>query len=189
MVTSKVQDVLWDASGCADIQIYVRTKTVWVPEMMDWVWWQAIGSAFDSLSLRNKIRTLNFQHNWLPTMTHLHSLYPLESPLCPICAEANEDWCHLFYCKHDTAGSVQIHLIAKLCRGLMKMETNYLICQVIVYKVKQCLGITATPPRIPRDKLGDHLTDAVSTHQELGWDSFMKGRVSKDWGIAQAVHF
>eukprot|EP00957_Ditylum_brightwellii_P067597 5131225-Ditylum_brightwellii.AAC.4 len=131
IVTSKMQDVLQDASGCVDIQNYAQIKTRWVPEMMDWVWWQAIGSAFDSLSLRNKIRALKCQHNWLPTMAHLHSLYPSESPFCPICAEANEDWRHLI--------------------------------NLIIYKVEQWLGIPETPPRIPRDKLGDYLTDSVST--------------------------
>eukprot|EP00957_Ditylum_brightwellii_P026889 2032940-Ditylum_brightwellii.AAC.2 len=48
IVTSKVQDVLRDTSGCTGIQNYVQKKTGWVPEMMDWIRWQAIGSAFDS---------------------------------------------------------------------------------------------------------------------------------------------
>eukprot|EP00957_Ditylum_brightwellii_P150030 11425775-Ditylum_brightwellii.AAC.1 len=69
------------------------------------------------------------------------------------------------------------------------MKTNPIIRQVIVYKVQQWLGIFATPPEIPRDALGDHLTNAVSSQQELGWDNFIKGRISTDWGDTQAAHF
>eukprot|EP00957_Ditylum_brightwellii_P143051 10900053-Ditylum_brightwellii.AAC.1 len=64
------------------------------------------------------------------------------------------------------------------------MKTTYLICRGIVYKVKQCLGITAALLRIPRDKLGDKFSNAVSTQHKLGWGNFMKGRNSKDWGGA-----
>eukprot|EP00957_Ditylum_brightwellii_P183061 13944160-Ditylum_brightwellii.AAC.1 len=69
------------------------------------------------------------------------------------------------------------------------MKTNCLICQVIVYKVQQWIGIITSLPRIPRDKLGNHLTDAVSSQQELGWDNFMKGCISSNWSKAQAVNF
>eukprot|EP00957_Ditylum_brightwellii_P074692 5677253-Ditylum_brightwellii.AAC.1 len=67
VITSKMQDVLRDASCCADIHAYVQQKTRWTLLIMDWVRWEAIGSAFDSLSLSNKICSLKFQHNWLPT--------------------------------------------------------------------------------------------------------------------------
>eukprot|EP00957_Ditylum_brightwellii_P089466 6812981-Ditylum_brightwellii.AAC.1 len=69
------------------------------------------------------------------------------------------------------------------------MKINPIIQQVIVYTVQQWLGIVVTPPEIPRDALGDHLTDAVSSLQELRWDNFMKGRISTDGGDAQAAHF
>eukprot|EP00957_Ditylum_brightwellii_P107673 8214189-Ditylum_brightwellii.AAC.1 len=69
------------------------------------------------------------------------------------------------------------------------MKTNPIIQQVIVYKVQQWLGIVATPPEIPRDALEDHLTDAVSSQQELGWDNFTKEHISTDWGDAQTAHF
>eukprot|EP00957_Ditylum_brightwellii_P136398 10403096-Ditylum_brightwellii.AAC.1 len=36
VVTSKMQDVLRDASCCADIHTYVQQKTGWTLSMMDW---------------------------------------------------------------------------------------------------------------------------------------------------------
>eukprot|EP00957_Ditylum_brightwellii_P044231 3356146-Ditylum_brightwellii.AAC.1 len=53
VVTSKMQDVLRDASCCVDIQAYVQRKTGWTLLVMDWVRWEAIRSAFDTLSLSN----------------------------------------------------------------------------------------------------------------------------------------
>eukprot|EP00957_Ditylum_brightwellii_P166667 12687851-Ditylum_brightwellii.AAC.1 len=60
---------------------------------------------------------------------------------------------------------------------------------VLVYKVQQWLGIITTPPRIPGDELGKHLSDSVSSQQELGWEHFMKGCIASDWGKAHAVNF
>eukprot|EP00957_Ditylum_brightwellii_P058374 4426680-Ditylum_brightwellii.AAC.1 len=60
VVTSKMQDVLRDASCCTDIQAYIQRKTGWTLSMMDWVRWEAIASAFDTLSLSNNIRSLKF---------------------------------------------------------------------------------------------------------------------------------
>eukprot|EP00957_Ditylum_brightwellii_P191324 14567537-Ditylum_brightwellii.AAC.2 len=114
VVTSKMQDVLRDASNCTDIKYYIGTKAGWIIDIMNQVQWAAIGSMVDSISLFNKVRALKFQHNWLSRKKHLHTFYPLDSSLCPICTAANEDWLHLFQCKHETTCSAQIHMIAKL---------------------------------------------------------------------------
>eukprot|EP00957_Ditylum_brightwellii_P057969 4395487-Ditylum_brightwellii.AAC.1 len=80
VVTSKMQDILCNTSNCANINNYVRTKTSWSIELMAHIQCDAIGKAFDKLSLYNRIRVLKFQHNWLPTAVHLHDIYSSESP-------------------------------------------------------------------------------------------------------------
>eukprot|EP00957_Ditylum_brightwellii_P037335 2825805-Ditylum_brightwellii.AAC.1 len=67
VVTSNIQDILWDASNCTDIQTYIWKKTGWTAELMQNVQWPVLGNVFDSLSLYNKVWVLKFQHKWLPT--------------------------------------------------------------------------------------------------------------------------
>eukprot|EP00957_Ditylum_brightwellii_P117396 8953942-Ditylum_brightwellii.AAC.1 len=86
-----MQDILYNASSCADINNYVRTKTGWLMELMTHVQWDAIDKAFDKITPYNKIRILKFQHNWLPTTAHLHDIYPLDSPKCLLQINRNFD--------------------------------------------------------------------------------------------------
>eukprot|EP00957_Ditylum_brightwellii_P058165 4410950-Ditylum_brightwellii.AAC.1 len=86
-----------------------------------------MGHAFDALTLYNKIRVLKFQHNWTPTAARLGKLYPGDSCICPVCAQKEETWEHLYQCEHDTAGSSRLHMIGKLKSSLRKIKTNGLI--------------------------------------------------------------
>eukprot|EP00957_Ditylum_brightwellii_P208023 15355529-Ditylum_brightwellii.AAC.1 len=76
VVTSKMKEVLRDSASCVGIYYYIKIKTGWAHEQMDWVQWPAQSNAFDGLSLYNKIQVLKFQHNWLPTAKWLQRLYP-----------------------------------------------------------------------------------------------------------------
>eukprot|EP00957_Ditylum_brightwellii_P159858 12168639-Ditylum_brightwellii.AAC.1 len=68
------------------------------------------------------------------------------------------------------ACTARLHMEGKLRTGLKKMKTH-------------------APPCIPREELGDLLSAAVADQHELGWDNLVKGRISKDWGLAQEAHF
>ena len=48
---------------------------------------------------------------------------------------------------------------------------------------------TLQPPRqCHNDKLTNTLAEAVKEQNKIGWNNFMKGRISKKWGKAQQVH-
>eukprot|EP00957_Ditylum_brightwellii_P165277 12584156-Ditylum_brightwellii.AAC.1 len=44
-----------------------------------------------------------------------------------------------------------------------------------------------TVPRIPNDEVGKVIFDAVEDQQIIGWDNFMKGRISIRWKMAQEM--
>eukprot|EP00957_Ditylum_brightwellii_P192884 14686263-Ditylum_brightwellii.AAC.1 len=99
--------------------------------MMTMVQWDALGHAFDALTLYKKIRVLKFQHNWIPIAARLGKLYPGESCICPNCEQKVEMWEHMYQCEHDTDCSSQLHMIRKLKSGLRKIKTNGLILKVL----------------------------------------------------------
>eukprot|EP00957_Ditylum_brightwellii_P120059 9161445-Ditylum_brightwellii.AAC.1 len=79
-------------------------------------------------------------------------------------------------------------MFAKFRTGLLTLKTNHMICQVLIYKFQQWCGTVATPPSILCNELGDILTDTVQDQNKLGWNDFVKERISKLWDAAQAVH-
>eukprot|EP00957_Ditylum_brightwellii_P201114 15324117-Ditylum_brightwellii.AAC.1 len=94
VVTNKTKEVFRSAASCTDLPFYICKKTGWTIKMMAMVQWDALGHAFDTLTLYNKIQVLKFQHNRIPTATRLEKLYLGESCICPVCAQKVETWEH-----------------------------------------------------------------------------------------------
>eukprot|EP00957_Ditylum_brightwellii_P037026 2803365-Ditylum_brightwellii.AAC.1 len=44
------------------------------------------------------------------------------------------------------------------------------------------------PPRIPSNPTGSKLCNTVESQHELGWNNFMKGKISKQWCEAQSLY-
>eukprot|EP00957_Ditylum_brightwellii_P208376 15357090-Ditylum_brightwellii.AAC.1 len=66
------------------------------------------------------------------------------------------------------------------------MKTTSIIKQNLYYKVCQWCKLNCdTIPEIPSDATGDLLCTMVEYQAEIGWDNFVKGRVSKHWSFAQ----
>eukprot|EP00957_Ditylum_brightwellii_P128268 9782886-Ditylum_brightwellii.AAC.1 len=110
VVTNKLQETLRNAANCSDTQDYICKKTRWLIDEFGKIQWQALGSVFESLTLPNKIRSLKFQHNWLPTGIRKKKWDLTALAICPICADKEEDWEHLFKCKHDSACTSRDHI-------------------------------------------------------------------------------
>eukprot|EP00957_Ditylum_brightwellii_P206575 15349062-Ditylum_brightwellii.AAC.2 len=57
------------------------------------------------------------------------------------------------------------------------------------YKIAQWCGMTTEPvPRIRDNNIGEILYGAVDDQQTIGWNNFMKGRLSINWKMAQAMY-
>eukprot|EP00957_Ditylum_brightwellii_P048445 3676032-Ditylum_brightwellii.AAC.2 len=57
------------------------------------------------------------------------------------------------------------------------------------YKIAQwCVMTTGTIPRTADEKIGVILCSTVDDQQAIGWNNFMKGRLSIKWKVAQAMY-
>eukprot|EP00957_Ditylum_brightwellii_P095034 7237423-Ditylum_brightwellii.AAC.1 len=55
VVMNKMKESFRSAASCTDLPFYIHKKTGWTIEMMAMVQWDALGHAFDALTLYNKI--------------------------------------------------------------------------------------------------------------------------------------
>eukprot|EP00957_Ditylum_brightwellii_P025787 1950608-Ditylum_brightwellii.AAC.1 len=61
--------------------------------------------------------------------------------------------------------------------------------QVLIYKVSQYLGMLGENiARIPNDQISSALSTALEVQAELGWDNFLKVRLSKQWKHVQQLY-
>ena len=79
--------------------------------------------------------------------------------------------------------------VTKLKGDLRKLKTAPIITTVLIYKINQWFGNTGNkPPQIPDDKVGLQLGSALEEQAGIGWENFMKGRVSTKWGETQVLN-
>ena len=102
---------------------------------------------------------------------------------CPICGKVEESCIHLLKCEHIEAETTRAAAVTKLKGDLRKLKTAPIITTVLIYKINQWFGNTGDrPPQIPDDEVGLQLSLAIEEQADIGWENFMKGRVSKKWG-------
>eukprot|EP00957_Ditylum_brightwellii_P025315 1915621-Ditylum_brightwellii.AAC.1 len=73
---------------------------------------------------------------------------------------------------------------------LTRCKTAPVIRLVLRYKIAQYLKIDHTiVPTIPDDLVGNTLGQGIKQQANIGWDNFLKGRVSKKFGDAQQIFY
>eukprot|EP00957_Ditylum_brightwellii_P033205 2515993-Ditylum_brightwellii.AAC.1 len=69
---------------------------------------------------------------------------------------------------------------------MINTKTSLALYILRKYKLSQWLKLDqGAPPQIYNDRLGRLLSDALHEQHDIGWDNFLKGRLSHKWGDAQ----
>eukprot|EP00957_Ditylum_brightwellii_P072050 5476207-Ditylum_brightwellii.AAC.1 len=99
-------------------------------------------------------------------------------------------WTHLSTCCHDDSLAIKTLALAKFSAMLIKCKTTPVICLVLRYKIAQFLKIDhTTVPRIPEELVGNTLGQGIEQQANIGWDKFLKGRVSKKFRDTQQIFY
>eukprot|EP00957_Ditylum_brightwellii_P155071 11804033-Ditylum_brightwellii.AAC.1 len=156
---------------------------------MDDIDWVRLGIAPEHQTLHTQIWLIKFMHNWLNTGSQKQKFHEDTVADCPVCCAEDEMWMHMFQCPHNDAILLRSLALTKFKSSLIKIQTAPIIQQVLYYKVSQwCKMLSLQPPRILTDIAGTKLCNAVETQHDLGWNNFMKGRIAKQWCMAQTVY-
>eukprot|EP00957_Ditylum_brightwellii_P043577 3303316-Ditylum_brightwellii.AAC.1 len=160
VVTNNLKEILQDNYDVINIRQYVKKKTSLQDNVMGMINWDTLGRNLKKQHLFNQIR--------------------LEK----------ETWQHLLCCTHDDSIAIRTLAVTKFKSSLLQCKTALIICSTLIYKLSQWLGLaTAPPPIIPSDRLGMILCTTVEEQAEIGWENFIKGRISICWGDAQQIFY
>eukprot|EP00957_Ditylum_brightwellii_P049721 3770534-Ditylum_brightwellii.AAC.1 len=126
-------------------------------------------------------------NNWLNTGTQKRKFYEEAVMSCHICCADIETWQHLFQCQHTDTVAVRTLAVTKFRSTLIKMKTAPILCQIIYHQVAHwCKLPSGSPPSVPTDATGALVLRADAAQDDIGWNNFIKGRIVKDWYLAQA---
>jgi len=165
----------------------------WSVSTFSLVDWDSYEIAMKKQRNESKTRLTKHAHDWLPAGHQQQHTCTDQDPTCPTCKEPGlrEKTDHVIRC--NKRKTKRDKCLSDMKAVLTKIKTNnYIkdtICKGIVNWMLRPYGNFPAPRWRKSDKLTELLTEAVKEQNVIGWNNFMKGRISYKWGEAQQVHY
>jgi hypothetical protein len=175
-----------------DLRSYLKEKEHWNSKHFESIDWKNYSSAFKIFSEGWQTAVAKATHNLWHTGTR-HQQYFGDAKPCCMCNCATEDWCHVITCGsldaslHRAASWGKLrnpmerwHLPPDFWTTIEKGINNYTdhphkhTVSSKDNEPQKPFGVTFTTSR-------NLLQQAFRTHSHIGWDNFLKGRISKEY--------
>ena len=160
---------------------FLQAKYNWDDITTDNIWWNVHAKSLQKLELHNRIRINKFIHNHCSTNSrdHLHYKHKLE--VCNMCSHSEETENHILQCPTYPRRKM---------RKLWIKEILDIDKKIIPLNIRKAisLGIKGWLEKSPiNDEMIDSFSNKIQQafrHQSrIGWDHFVRGRLSITWGI------
>ena len=187
---------------------YYREKG-WTTPLLNMVDWKSSAAHLKEVTDIKRCNIIQFKHQWQnigqQKATFLESkLRHKRKPncltqddikrvrtegLCPMGCGNLESNMHYLHCSKRTASKLRQSSLKQLRKHLKEMNTAPLITKHIVDNINHWCNNTIPPHEhtfIGVSKaFKSNLVTALEEQEELGWDKFIRGFISKSWGLAQ----
>jgi hypothetical protein len=151
--------------------------------------WEALQSSFKGFSKVKLLSYCKLIHGILNTNEQNHKFYG-SSHHCPHCGTGPESFLHVVTCSSPEVTSFRSQQQEALWKSLKTLRTPQVILEYIQRGISHC------DPSFPYDIILEFQSDDSSTHTSisyidftiaafneqsthLGWDQFLRGRISK----------
>jgi hypothetical protein len=170
-----------------DMREYLIKSNSWKINTVDQIWWEVHESALYALTPKKRRFIQKMIHNKLPCNYRENKMYNYKSSLCTTCMSTIETQDHIFQCKGCPARE-KLRKAYKLKLGIIlaNHHSNQACTLIIKHNVnnylenKKSLGINTLVP--------DATTTLIKANNEqiqIGWEQWIKGRISINWGTLQ----
>ena len=118
------------------------------------------------------------------------NFFETENADCILCGEIEDDD-HFFKCNDPIMQDAQEEIIMDLCKSLKKINTSPSIIRTMKLYIQKWMSnknhtqITTLHPNIQHHQ---EITLAIKQQEHIGWDHFVRGRLSKLWKVAQKTY-
>jgi hypothetical protein len=167
-----------------NLRAYMIKKFKWSPTIPDKIWWQPHGMAVKSLGnpMLTRIQKWIFYH--LPTNQRSFIIHKHGTATCPVCGIEDEDDDHVIRCNCPHRSKIRKDWIEALYTYLdttthtPKEMTRCIMRGITMWMLQQ------EAPHINQISYmaSDTLTKAYNEQTLIGWNHFIRGRISVEWG-------
>lgn len=161
----------------------LKDNPAWDHNTLNQIDWTAHGRA-NSRHEARKVTLTKYLHNILAVGSHVHRYDIKHDHCCPTCSQPQEDQHHLYTCPDPTRGLWRATMRKAIRLKLDKMTTHETIKHIILDGIiLHFSGHQPNPNQYPAAY--QHI---VTSQNEIGWDNFLKGRLSLHFATMQEYH-
>jgi hypothetical protein len=186
MVTSRLAKVISSAMHEEQLHAHIIKRQGWTSSVFDKVDWEAHNMAYTSHRRTTRISISKLTHGLYHTKYEAHKLYG-EDVTCPCCNLLPETLDHVFCCSAPTVTENRVMAKDKLRDSLSRANTPEKLLDTIMHGIcswdSKKPGEQQTPlfrGSVRPDDIG--LVQAFHEQSAIGWDQFLRGRISRKWG-------
>jgi hypothetical protein len=183
-ITSKHRIVLREAYHIIELKKFYTNKYEWSDQIFNDMWWDIHGSAMNNFTLDEQTTLHKYVHRRLACNHRENLYYEYCVPICNTCNMAIETQDHVILCNtNESRKAYKINLIKDISKMMINNNTHDDLQRVIC----ACLNAYIHGREIPTmnelaDNPSDLLVQAYIDQEAIGWDNFLRGRMTKKWG-------
>jgi hypothetical protein len=188
--TSKETISMRNAYLSQNLRDYMIGRERWKERTPDKIWWEPHKRAIKKLNDTDKTRIQKFIHRGLPTNKKINDRDKEHPAMCPSCSEIETNE-HLQCCKNPKRITIRRTTRTNLNKNMEKYDIHVKIKECILLGTGQWISKQET--KINKNELSftpeGEINKAIDDQNEIGWDNFIRGRLSNRWESIQSQRY
>ena len=192
VINKNYKEAVQNALFAEEMKSYLMEKYAWSEEIFNSIHWDILGDALKCKQGIQRVTVHKLIHRWQPTNRYVQR-NQRRRPNTAMCTECGEidGQLHYMECKSDYFTEARSFAWVKFCNKMKAYKSEATLLRVIWIGIQNW---------IYRDFDGDLpcgeeinaeeyrlLTHAYESQNEIGWDHFITGKVSKKWSAFYAL--
>ena len=188
LITNNIKQRMMVAGQREKITGYLRDRNQWTQETVEAIDWEMYSVALDRVFKASKsrfARIIKFNHNLQNTgrqkklFTARSVTEPAASDRCPLCGRQEETTMHLYWCSDESLKDIREEGIHELEEELRDRHIPGNMWKAIARGI---WAVQSENDPTDWEPPNTAIAEAYKEQTVIGWQHFLKGRLSKKWG-------
>ena len=179
LVYTALKDTVMAHLHSQTMKSYLQNKYNWSETEFNRIDWTSHAKGLASFTNLQQITVTKYIHGWLATKRRRFRQGIYDSPLCPLCFREETDL-HLFTCSYERMAEFRRRQFLEFDKALHRS-----VPPQTVSAIQSGMRSIGTPgiTTLYTDKFttDSTLRQAMLDQESIGWDHFLKGRLSNKW--------
>ena len=176
---------------------YVQDQNKWPDHVFQTVNWEAIERYMKGMPVSKQVKICKYMHNWQNTGRQKQKFAQSagldtedeenkKQYVCPFGCGRVEHNQHYLRCRRSPKYNHKLMCLKSIKDWMVKNNTSKLMRIVIQMRMADWINGDRMPRiNVREEEGGMRVQKAVDEQDEIGWDQFFKGRLSKEWQLIQ----